>query len=68
MVQLATHDGLIPLTVPEVRRIVYRLVVRALDPPDWCCTGRAGVACTGPGRCAATTGSDALGMCCRRKQ
>jgi hypothetical protein len=66
--QLATHDGLIPLTVPEVRRLVYRLVVRALAPPDlvlhWC----AGVACTRPGRCAATTGSDALGMCCRRKQ
>jgi hypothetical protein len=25
---------LIPLTVPEVRRLVYRLVVRALAPPD----------------------------------
>jgi hypothetical protein len=34
VVQLATHDGLIPLTVPEVRRLVYRLVVRALAPPD----------------------------------
>jgi hypothetical protein len=25
---------LIPLTVPEVRRLVYRLVVRILAPPE----------------------------------
>jgi hypothetical protein len=32
--QLAVHDGLIPLTIPEVRRLVYRLVVRILAPPE----------------------------------
>jgi hypothetical protein len=32
--QLAAHDDLIPLTLPEVRRLVYRLVVRVLAPPD----------------------------------
>jgi hypothetical protein len=35
--QLAVCDGLIPLTIPEipeVRRLVYRLVVRVLAPPD----------------------------------
>jgi hypothetical protein len=32
--QLAAHDGLIPLTIPEVRRLVYRLVVRILAPPE----------------------------------
>jgi hypothetical protein len=31
---LAAHDGLIPLTIPEVRRLVYRLVVRVLAPPE----------------------------------
>jgi hypothetical protein len=31
---LAAHDGLIPLTIPEVRRLVYRLVVRILAPPE----------------------------------
>ncbi len=34
MAQLASSDGLIPLTIPEVRRLVYRLVVRILAPPD----------------------------------
>jgi hypothetical protein len=32
--QLAAHDGLIPLTIPEVRRLVYRLVVHILAPPE----------------------------------
>jgi hypothetical protein len=33
--QLAAHTGaLIPLTIPEVRRLVYRLVVRILAPPE----------------------------------
>jgi hypothetical protein len=32
--QLAAYDGLIPLTIPEVRRLVYRLVVRILAPPE----------------------------------
>jgi hypothetical protein len=35
--RLATHDGLIPFTIPEVRRLVrlvYRLVVRILSPPE----------------------------------
>jgi hypothetical protein len=34
---LATDDALIlliPLTVPDVRRLVYRLVVRILAPPE----------------------------------
>jgi hypothetical protein len=31
--QLAAHDALIPLTIPEVRRLVYRLVVCVLAPP-----------------------------------
>ena len=31
---LAEHGELIPFTVPEVRRLVYRLVVRILAPPD----------------------------------
>ena len=34
MAQLAAHDGLIPLTIPEVRRLVYRLVVRILASPE----------------------------------
>ena len=34
MARLAAHDGLIPLTIPEVRRLVYRLVVRILAPPE----------------------------------
>ena len=34
MAQLAAHDGLIPLTIPEVRRLVYQLVVRVQAPPD----------------------------------
>jgi hypothetical protein len=32
--QLDTYDGLIPLTIPEVRRLVYRLVVHILAPPE----------------------------------
>jgi hypothetical protein len=32
--RLAAHDGLIPLTIPEIRRLVYRLVVRILAPPE----------------------------------
>jgi len=32
--QLAACDGLIPLTIPEVRRLVYRLAVRVLAPPE----------------------------------
>ncbi len=31
---LAGLGQLIPLTLPEVRRLVYRLVVRILAPPD----------------------------------
>jgi hypothetical protein len=31
---MAELDALIPLTLPEVRRLVYRLVVRILAPPD----------------------------------
>ena len=34
MAEVATHGELIPLTVPEVRRLVYRLVVRILAPPE----------------------------------
>ena len=34
MAQLVAHDALIPLTIPEVRRLVYRLVVRILAPPE----------------------------------
>lgn len=34
MAQLAAHGGLIPLTIPEARRIAYRLVVRVLAPPE----------------------------------
>ena len=34
MAELAEHGELIPLTVPEVRRLVYRLVVRILAPPE----------------------------------
>jgi hypothetical protein len=30
---LAAHGELIPITLPEVRRLVYRLVVRILAPP-----------------------------------
>jgi hypothetical protein len=32
--QLAACDGLIPQTIPEVRRLVYRLVVRVLALPE----------------------------------
>ena len=32
--RLAELGELIPLTLPEVRRLVYRLVVRILAPPD----------------------------------
>jgi hypothetical protein len=32
--QLVSSDALIPLTIPEVRRLVYRLVVRILAPPE----------------------------------
>jgi len=42
--QLATHCALIPLTIPEVRRLVYRLVARILAPPEavlhWSCWRR----------------------------
>jgi hypothetical protein len=31
---LAKHSELIPCTLPEVRRLVYRLVVRILAPPE----------------------------------
>lgn len=31
---LAEHNELIPLTLPEVRRLIYRVVVRILAPPD----------------------------------
>jgi len=31
---VAEHRGLIPLTLPEVRRLVYRVVVRILAPPE----------------------------------
>jgi hypothetical protein len=31
---MAELGALIPLTVPEVRRLVYRLVVRLLAPPE----------------------------------
>ncbi len=31
---MAELGELIPLTVPEVRRLVYRLVVRSLAPPE----------------------------------
>jgi hypothetical protein len=31
---LAEHGELIPLTLPEVRRLVYRVVVRILAPPE----------------------------------
>jgi hypothetical protein len=31
---MAEVGALIPLTLPEVRRLVYRLVVRILAPPD----------------------------------
>jgi hypothetical protein len=34
MAELAQLGELIPLTVPEVRRLVYRLVVRILAPPE----------------------------------
>ncbi len=34
MAQLAVHDGLIPLTIPEVRRLVYRLAIHILAPPE----------------------------------
>ncbi len=34
MAELAAHGELIPLTVPEVRRLVYRLVVRILAPTE----------------------------------
>jgi hypothetical protein len=41
---LAAHDELIPLTILEVRRLVYRLVVRILAPPEavlhWSCWRR----------------------------
>jgi SRSO17 transposase len=44
LAELATHGELIPLTVPEVRRLVYRLVVRILAPPEavlhWSCWRR----------------------------
>lgn len=32
--QLAAYGALIPLTIPQVRRLVYRLVVRILAPPE----------------------------------
>jgi hypothetical protein len=32
--QLTIHDALILRTTPEVRRLVYRLVVRILAPPE----------------------------------
>jgi hypothetical protein len=31
---MAEFGTLIPLTLPEVRRLVYRLVVRILAPPE----------------------------------
>jgi hypothetical protein len=31
---LAEHAELIPVTLPEVRRLVYRVVVRLLAPPE----------------------------------
>jgi hypothetical protein len=31
---MAELGALIPLTVPEVRRLLYRLVVRILAPPE----------------------------------
>lgn len=31
---LLEHGELVPLTLPEVRRLVYRVVVRILAPPD----------------------------------
>jgi hypothetical protein len=31
---LAEHGEPIPVTLPEVRRLVYRLVVRILAPPE----------------------------------
>jgi hypothetical protein len=31
---MAELTALIPLTLPEVRRLVYRLVVRSLAPPE----------------------------------
>ncbi len=34
MAELAAHDALIPLTIPEVRRLVYRLVMHILAPPE----------------------------------
>ena len=34
MAELAELAELIPLTLPEVRRLVYRLVVRILAPPE----------------------------------
>ncbi len=34
MAELAERGELIPLTVPEVRRLVYRLVIRSLAPPE----------------------------------
>lgn len=34
MAELGDLGDLIPLTLPEVRRLVYRLVVRILAPPE----------------------------------
>ncbi|HEV8190369.1 MAG TPA: hypothetical protein VGP82_02640 [Ktedonobacterales bacterium] len=43
MAQLAASGALIALTIPDVRRLVYRVVVRILAPPEavlhwsrWC--------------------------------
>ena len=46
--QLAAHDGLIPLTIPEVRRLVYRLVVRVQASPDMVLPRTALVALASP--------------------
>ena len=41
---MAEFGALIPLTIPEVRRLLYRLAVRILVPPDavlhWSCWRR----------------------------
>ena len=50
--QLAAHGGLIPLTIPKVRRLVYCLVARILTPLRADSTRCAGDASTTAWSCA----------------
>jgi hypothetical protein len=62
---LLEHGELIPLTLPEVRRLVYRLVVRILAPRRPCCIGPGGGVATKPARLAPTTDAASIDLYCQ---